>query len=339
MTGLPLGKLPNDLLAGLLNEIAANDHVVVGPGVGHDVAVISPTSQFIAIETDPITFASDSIGWYAININANDIATSGATPKFFLATLLFPPKTTPEKIKAVFVQLQQAAERLGVSVIGGHTEITDAVTRTIASGTMIGEVDHDRLVQPSGLKPADVILLTKGPAIEATSIIAREMPDRLRAASLSDDIIEEAANFLHSPGISVLPDAKTAMDTAPIHAMHDPTEGGVATALWEMAIASDVGMQVDVDALRADETTSAVCEAVGIDPLGAISSGALLIGLAESDSQSVVRALVDSGISVETVATVSASEKGMVWTEGAAVVPWPMFERDEIARLFEQGAK
>ncbi len=236
---LPLGKLPPELLARLLAKAPIQDpRVLYGPGIGMDCAVIDLGQHVLVFKSDPITFATDDIGWYAVQVNANDIATTGATPRWMLATLLLPENLTdPEMVEHIFEQLAQAARQLGISVVGGHTEITYDLHRAILIGTLIGEVEREQLVMPGGARPGDRLLLTKGVPIEATALLAREFPDRLRPA-LTETEIEAARQYLYQPGISVVRDARIAIQTGHVTAMHDPTEGGLASALWELSEAS-----------------------------------------------------------------------------------------------------
>jgi len=173
---LPPGKLPSDLLEKLLTQYTIRDEsVVVGPGIGRDAAVISLGEIFLVAKTDPITFVAPDIGYYAVNINANDIACLGGTPKWFLATILLPEeKTTIELAESIFQQLNTACQQARIVLCGGHTEITTRLDRPIVVGQMLGTVSKERLVRPGGIQVGDDILLTKGVAIEATSIIARE---------------------------------------------------------------------------------------------------------------------------------------------------------------------
>ena len=244
---LPVGKLPLDLLSRLLSQVPVRDERVrIGPGIGLDCAVVEMGDRLLVVKSDPITFASDEIGRYAVQINANDIATTGAQPKWMMVTMLLPEgKTTPELVETIAGQVYAAARSIGVTVIGGHTEITYGLERPILAGTMIGEVDREALITPQGARPGDSILLTKGVPIEGTAILAREIPERL-GGILSPDEYEQARGFLHDPGISVLGDAQAAIRAGKVTAMHDPTEGGLASALWELADASGCSLEVDL---------------------------------------------------------------------------------------------
>ena len=247
MPALPVGKLPPQLLQRLLSAHVSDDpRVVVGPQVGEDAAVLDIGDRYLVATTDPITFATDELGWYALHVNANDLAVRGARPLWFLATVLLPEGgATEHGVERLFTELREACAELGVSLIGGHTEVTAGLPRPIVSGCMLGEVEKDRLVTTGGARPGDVLLLTKGVPLEGAAIIARERAAEAERRGVSADVVKRAREFLRNPGISVVPEARAACAAARVHAMHDPTEGGVATACWELAQAADVGLHVD----------------------------------------------------------------------------------------------
>lgn len=331
----PLGKLPAEHLARLLMRFAVTDpRVVLGPGVGRDAAVISFGDQMLVAKTDPITFASDEIGWYAVHVNANDIACTGAAPRWFLATLMLPEgHTTPSLVDAIFEQIAGACAELGVALVGGHTEITYGFDRPIVVGCMLGEVAAERLVRPDGARPGDALLVTKGVAVEGTAIIARERNGGL--VGLDRAFVERCRGFLHEPGISVVRDAAVAMAAGEVHAMHDPTEGGLATGLWELAEAAGVGLEIDETAIPVLPETRILCERLGLDPLGLIASGALLLVVEPEDAPAILAALERDGIPAVCIGRVVERARGIVLRGERGERPLPRFERDEIARLFE----
>jgi hydrogenase maturation factor len=338
----PLGKLPSEHLARLFERYAAPDQrVVLGPGIGHDAAVIAfcephkgRPDRYLVLKSDPITFATDEIGWYAVHVNANDVACTGATARWFLATLLLPQTGTDEAlVDKIFNEVAHTCQQLGISLVGGHTEITHGLDRPVVAGFMIGEVDADALIRPDGAQPGDILLLTKGIAIEGTAIIAREKGDELKAVDGS--LVVRGREFLHSPGISVVQDAAVAASAGDVHAMHDPTEGGLATGLLELAQAADVGLIVDQAAIPVLPETAAFCEALDLDPLGLIASGALLLAVAPDDVDTIQAALELEDIATACIGRVVAQERGVVIRSGDGERPLPRFERDEIARLFE----
>ena len=332
---LPVGKLPPELLATTLSRAAVDDpRVILGPGIGLDCAVVDLGDRLAVYKSDPITFASDQIGYYLVHVNANDIATTGAQPLWLLVTLLLPEKETGSELPdAIMTQIYDACRDLGIAVIGGHTEITTGLDRPIAMGTMIGEVARDRLITPRGAGSGERVLLTKGVPIEATALLAREFPARLRGA-LTDSEIAAAQKYLFEPGIGITRDARTAIAAGCVTAMHDPTEGGIVTALWELAQASGKTLRVDPGRIPVPALARRVCETLAIDPLCAIASGTLLLTAPPSDAAAICKSLADEGIPCADIGVV-ADGLGIVERKTAAgYETWPRPAIDDITKAF-----
>jgi len=333
---IPIGKLPPDHLARLLAEHARPDpRLVVGAQVGEDAAVIDMGDRYLIAKTDPITFATDEIGWYAVNVNANDVACAGGAPRWFLATVLLPEgKTDTALVDTIFAQMAEACAWLDVTLVGGHTEITHGLDRPVIVGQMLGEVAPDRFVATAGMRPGDDIILTKGVAVEATAIIALEKADEL-GGTFGAEYLRKCQGFLHDPGISVVRDAQIAQAAGTVHAMHDPTEGGLATGLWEMVEAAGVGLQIDEAAIPILPETTALCDQFGLDPLGIIASGALLIACPPTDTATILAALRDEGIQARRLGRAVEEGQGCTLLGPDTSRPLPTFARDEIASLFD----
>ena len=333
---LPLGKLNMSFLADLLDRYAHRDpRVVVGPQVGEDTAVVDFGDRYLVAKTDPITFATDQIGWYAVQVNANDLATSGAVPRWMLATLLLPEaKTTERLVESILAQIHDACEELGIALVGGHTEVTSGLDRPIVVGHLLGEVDKDRLIRTSGARVGDDLILTKGIAIEGTAIIAREMAADLGQRGYEASWIARAQRFLFEPGISVWREARLAIDTVPVHAMHDPTEGGLATGVHEMARAANAGAWIDQGRVPILPQCAELCRTYGLDPLGLIASGALLLAVAPQDSARLLAAYRQAGIPAAVIGRLVPAEEGLTLRDGDAARPLPRFDQDEITKLF-----
>ena len=332
------GKLPNDLLASLLKRIERRDpRVIIGPGIGRDAAVIDAGGpKLLVAKSDPITFASDMIGWYAVHVNANDIACTGATPQWFLATVLLPEDADALLVESVLDQLIEACRDLSVELVGGHTEITLGLTRPIVAGAMLGMVERDRLVRPDGGRPGDALILTKGIAIEGTGVLAREAGERLQRLGVQAEEIEEAKGYIVDPGISVIKEARAACAAVQVHAMHDPTEGGLATALQEMAEASDCGIIVQEDAIEVFPLTRRFCEAADLDPIGLLGSGALLLAVAEEDCAEALRAIEAAGVPARRIGSLVSAEVGVIMEGNSGRSYVRRFPRDEVARFLTQ---
>ncbi|MGC9317180.1 MAG: AIR synthase family protein [Armatimonadota bacterium] len=334
----PVGKLEPELLAELLGGLHIDDPaVIVGPGIGRDVAVLEwgEGDSYLIAKTDPITFATDEIGHYAVCVNTNDVATSGGLPRWFLATLLLPDEQSDETlVRTIFEQIDEACRDLGIALVGGHTEVTYDLGRPILVGLMIGEVEKQNLVTSDGAQAGDRLLLTKRVAVEGTCIIAREMGQELIDRGFDEETVRQAAGMLHDPGISVLAEARAAVSAGQVHAMHDPTEGGIATGLHELAMASDTGIQVAHDQIPFYPETEGFCEALGIEPLGLIGSGSLLIAAPPGDAERITEAVREKGVECADIGEVVEPERGIMIRRGLNWCELPRYDQDEIAKLY-----
>jgi hydrogenase expression/formation protein HypE len=329
---LPVGKLPSACLERLLRRCRPDPRVIVGPGIGRDAAAIEFGDSILVAKSDPITFATDRIGWYVVNINANDVACLGAKPRFFLATVLLPEgRATEDLAETIFDDIEGSCTALDVTLCGGHTEVTYGLGRPIVVGQMLGEVPRDRLVVNDRSRAGDDVLLTKGIAIEGTALIALEKGAELSGA-LDAALLDRARGFLESPGLSVLPEAEAVCRAVRPHALHDPTEGGLATGLHELADAAGLG--VAVDEVEVLPETDAFCRHFGLDPLGLIASGALLVVTAPEDTDAALGALADEGIAVARIGRMVPRDEGVTMQRKDVREPLPRYDTDEVARLF-----
>lgn len=333
---LHTGKLPLEILQRLLADYTGTDErLVAGPRVGEDVAVVDMGDRYMVIKTDPITFVTDEIGWYAVHVNANDIATSGATPRWMLAAILLPEATTtPAMVEAIFAQLHGACADLGIILVGGHTEVTYGLNRPIVVGVMVGEVAREQLLTTAGARVGDRVLLVKGVPIEATAIIAHEKADDLRRRGYDAAFIERAQGFLRDPGISVVGPAQVAARHAGTHAMHDPTEGGLATGLHELALAAGAGLRLDADRVPILPEGQRLCDEYGLDPLGAIASGALIVAVDPTTSEALIEAYRRSAVPCADIGELVPASEGITMVCGTTRCPLPRFDSDEITRIF-----
>ncbi len=293
-------------------------------------------SNSLVVKTDPITFATEDIGYYVVNVNANDIAAMGATPKWFQATILLPAKiATDDLAKRICLDIQKACLDLGIFLVGGHTEVTYDLTRPIVIGSMIGEVKEDGYVQSSGGKPGDAIILTKGIPLEGTSIIAREKESKLLEKGISSETITKSKNLLFSPGISVIKEALLAVKHFNVHAMHDPTEGGLSMGLVELARASKCGFQIIYEDIPIIPEGKELCKLFDLDPLRTISSGSLLIVVEESKSKDLVDLLNKNGVLAKKIGKLTLNPDYLIRQEGkTAKIPYS--EKDEITKIFDE---
>jgi hydrogenase expression/formation protein HypE len=330
MSLLP-GKLPPAVLQSLLRYRGAADRrVILGPAFGEDAAVIDLGSQYLILKSDPVTFTADEIGWYAVHVNANDIAVMGAQPAWFQATIIVPPRTTVATVRRIFRDIDRSARGLGIAVTGGHTEVSPAVTQPVVAGDMQGVLQRNRLVTSAGAKVGDALVVTKAAGIEGTSIIARSFARDARKV-LGSAGQRDAARFHHRPGISVVTEALLAA-RAGATAMHDPTEGGIAAALYELATASRKRLVVDLDRIPVLPHTARLCAHFGLRPLGLIGSGALLMTVPEPKLVSIVAALQHRHIPATCIGRV-ASGTGVEARRDGKRVRFEWSQRDELTRL------
>ena len=307
----------------------------MGPRFGEDAAVIDMGAKYLVAKTDPITFTSERIGWYAVNINGNDVATLGARPRWFLATLLLPEKTTSlSLVRNIFRDTLRACTELGVTLCGGHTEITRGLERPIMVGQMLGEVGKSKLVRKEGQRPGDLVLLTRGIAIEGTAILAREKRLTL-ARELPSKTLRHARRLLFRPGISIVHDAMLAQRHGEIHAMHDPTEGGLASGLYELAKAGGVGLRIWRDKVPILEETRRFSEILEFDPFALIASGALLVVASAKSAPNLLRAYLRHDVTAAIIGEVRDAAEGIQVVEKGRPSPLRVPARDEIARLLE----
>ncbi len=311
----------------------------MGPGIGLDAAAIDFGSTYLIAKTDPITLVGEDIGAYALTINANDLATMGATPRGFLVSILLPQGTSPRQVTQLFVQLDRACRGLNVSLCGGHTEVTDGVARPVVVGCLLGECPKGRLLTTAGVRPGDAILLTKGIPIEAVSILAREQLSELKRR-YQPGFVARCRRYLVDPGISVVRDAAVALRAGGVHAMHDPTEGGLSAALYELAEAAGVGLRIEAGAIRILPEGRRLCADFGLDPMGAIASGALLIAADPAAEVAILRRLSRAGITAARIGTAVMPRGGVkIETREGRLRPIPRFRVDEIARLFARSSR
>lgn len=334
---LPPGKLPKALLAPLLERYARPvSGVVLGARVGEDAAVLESPEGYLVVATDPVTFATEEIGYYGVVINANDVASRGATPRWFLMTLLLPERGITEGgVEEIFRQVESTCSRTGVGLVGGHTEVTPGLTRPLLIGTMIGEVAKERLVTTSGARVGDDLFLTKGIAVEGTALLAREREELLRARGYGEVFLEKARRYLYHPGISVVEEALLAVREARVSAMHDPTEGGLSSGLYELSEAAGVGIEVERERIPILPETRRLCQEFQVEPLGLIASGALLIACHPEDSERLRGTIEGAGIPIFRIGRVVPRERGVILVTGGGERPLPLFERDEIVQVLE----
>ena len=309
---LPPGKIPVDILKEVVfkNLGAKRDEIDIGPSSGIDCAVIDVGDKSLVVSMDPITGALEIVGYLAVNVNANDIATFGCQPSFLVSCILLPERAERKAVEMISSQMNEAAKDLRIAIIGGHCETTPGLSHPIVVGCMIGMVEKGKYVTAAGAKPGDLIILTKSVGIEGTAILATDREAQLTRV-LGSRLLRNAKGFYRR--ISVVKDAMTAFNTGGVHAMHDPTEGGVAGAIHEMADASNLGVKISEHKIHVQPETLRICQAYNIDPLQLIASGSLLIAADPNFADRIIEALRNEKIDAEIIGEfLSSPEKRLI---------------------------
>lgn len=318
---LEVGKLPIDLLARLLDELPPSPpELRLGPAVGEDACAIEVAGGTLVAATDPITLTAEELGLLSVVVNANDVAVTGARPRWFLSVILVPPGTSEGAVRDLFAAMNRTLSRIGAYLVGGHTEITSAVTQPIVIGQMLGIAEAGTVVATSGARPGDIVVQVRPAPIEGAAVLARERAAELGA--VDPLVLESARDAVERPGISVVEPALLAARLGAT-ALHDPTEGGLAAGLHELARASGIGIRVDREAVLWFEPGTTVCRALGTDPWATLASGTLL---AAFPAPSGAESLTDAGFQA---AVIGRAEVGAgVYDSDGRSIPWP--QRDEV---------
>jgi hydrogenase maturation factor len=287
---LPPGKIPIDILTEVVfkNLGAKRGEVVLGPTAGIDGAVLDVGNKSLIVSMDPITGAVERIGWEAVKVNANDVATFGVEPIFLVSCIMLPENSDRKTVEVICGQMDAAAKELGIAIVGGHCETTPGLANPIVVGCVMGLTDKGAYVTAGGAKAGDTLILTKSAGIEGTAILASDREQQLTKV-LNAEMLSNAKKFYSQ--ISVVKDALTAYRTGGVHAMHDPTEGGVLGGIHEMADASSLGVRVYEDKILVEPETAKICRYFEIDPLQLIGSGALLIAAAPEKASQIMENL------------------------------------------------
>ena len=323
---LPPGKIPVDILREVVfkNLGTERKEVVVGPSAGIDGAVLDMGGKSLIVSMDPITGAVERIGWLAVNVNANDVATFGVEPVFLFSCMLLPENAERKLVESISAQMNAATKDLGIAIVGGHCESTPSLAKPIVVCCIMGITEKNCYVTAGGAKPGDKLILTKSAGIEGTAILATDRENELQK-TLSAAVLEEAKTFWNQ--ISVVKDALTAFKTGGVHAMHDPTEGGVAGGIHEMADASNIGVKVFEEAILVQPETTQICSHFQIDPLQLIGSGALIVSVEAERASQIVESLKLERIQASVIGefTENVEQRVLVQKEGCEkALPRPL---------------
>ena len=335
MASFRTGKIPTEVLVRNVFRYrgAVDRSVILGSSVGEDAALVSLGREVLVLTTDPVTGTASDAGWLAVHVNANDVASRGAKPRWFLCDLLLPERSSVVQVDRIMKQIDGAAKGMGVAVVGGHTEVTPGLKRPILVGYMVGVVSKKRFVTSHAARQGDRIIMTKTVGIEGTAVLATDFAYWLRP-KISARNLRRAKGFRSL--ISVVDDALIAVDAGGVRAMHDPTEGGLLQGVWELAEASKVGLVIYESRIAIRPETREVCSALHVDPLRLMSSGCLLIVADKRKTNGILRKLRKHHIPANVIGAVTGRNEGrkLVKVDGAVKSIRPS-ERDELYRVIE----
>ncbi len=287
-------------------------------------------SDTLVLTADPVTFTGERLGVYVAAVNANDIVAMGGRPVYLTTTVLLPQGSTAEEVEGIFSDIASACRRIGLLWVGGHTEVTPAVSRTVVCGQAVGFLTG-RPLSTAGARPRDALCMTKWAGLEGSTTIARIRPQASREA-LGEDGIRAVLGWLDQPGISIVEEGR-ALEGLELSSGHDPTEGGIAMGIHEICRASRVGAVIRQEALCVKEETRRLCARFGLDPLGLLSSGVLLFTAAPAVAEDACRRVRDRGIPAAVVGTIGEPGTGEWLDTGGTRVPLAFSEQDEILRI------
>ncbi|OGD53520.1 hypothetical protein A3K80_07050 [Candidatus Bathyarchaeota archaeon RBG_13_38_9] len=304
-----VGKIPSEILKSIVfrNLGMANDRLLVGPGIGEDAAVVRFGNKALVLSTDPITGTASNVGWFSVHINANDVATFGAKPKWYLCSIMLPKGSRKNVLRGIMKQIDSACTELGVTVIGGHCEVTTFLKKPILVGFMLGETRLNRYVTSGGASVGNVLMLTKTVGIEGTAILATDAENILRK-HLKKGVIRRAQNLYKK--ISVVKEALMAMEVGGVTAMHDPTEGGILCGIWELSEASHLGVRIYQNRIPISSETRSICKILKIDPCRLVSSGSLLIAAKKSFAPKIIKELSGKRIPISVIGEFTKRKHG-----------------------------
>jgi len=330
---LPTGKVPAEVLRRLVFPYCGvkSDRVIQGPGVGEDAAVLDMGDKALVVKANPITGAESRIGWIAVHVNANDVATCGAQPRWFVSIILLPERAEESLLESIMKDIHEACCDLDISLIGGHTESAPNLDKPIIAGFMMGEILKEKCVTTGGARPSDVVILTKGAGIEGTGILATDLGKVLQL-KVSHEILSGAAELLTQ--ISVVREALRAVEVGGIHSLHTPTEGGILNGIWEMTEAAGVGVRINEKDIPIADATKMICEALDVDPLKLMASGALLIALDRGKARRILTDLEKNGIKASIIGEIVDKEEGRILNrKDGNKISITAVDQDEVYRI------
>ncbi|MDD1766828.1 MAG: AIR synthase family protein [Candidatus Methanomethyliaceae archaeon] len=316
MSRLKVGKIPNEILRRVVfARLGAEDtSVILGPNIGEDAALIRISKDIVAFKSDPITGSVDEVGMLAVYVNANDIATRGAIPKWFIQCILLPEGSSIAVLEKICRQIDEAAKEMGVSIVGGHTEITPGISRPIVIGSMLGIVKNERFFTSGGAEVGDLLYMTKSVGLEGTAILSS---DRRIATKFGKAFTSKCKKMLRL--INVVKECMVLTTLKGVTSMHDLTEGGLLGGAWELAEAASSGILLDLKLVPVLEETRLICNALGLDPYRLISSGAIIFTVKRGSETKAEAALREAGVRFAKIGEVNQASRGRSYLDLAGI--------------------
>ncbi|MPW24924.1 AIR synthase [Alkalibaculum sp. M08DMB] len=329
---MEIGKLSNDQLSELIfSKINHRDkRVLVGSGIGEDCSIIDFDKNLCVISSDPITATSNNIGKLGVYVSCNDIASKGVRPFAIMVTVLAPPSIEVDEIKTVMDDIIKVCNELKIELVGGHTEVTDAVNRMVLSITAIGSGSKENLIDEQKIENGDLLLMTKYAGCEGTSILYSDFRYKFEDTLTEQD--KKELNFLGS-SLSVIEEGLIAAEIGAKY-MHDATEGGILGAAWEMAEKSKIGVEINIEDIPILSVTRKITDLLSLDPLKLISSGVMLIVVAKNKKNHMIKTLESNGINTQVIGTFKEGNSRVLYKNGTVEKLLPP-ETDEIYRAYK----
>ena len=324
-----VGKIPPEALVRTVYSHTGrrNPRLIIGPGIGRDIAAVRYDPTLI-LTTDPITGTSTRIGEHSVEVNANDIASAGAKPVWYLCTILLPAGSSEKILSDIMKGIDKASRRLGITVARGHTEATRGLDRPIIAGFMIGE-RRGRIFRAEDIRVGDMIVLTKTAGVEGTAILASDYAHRLK--QIPPEALRRARRF--SSQISVVKEALSLAKIPGVRVIHDPTEGGILNASWELGEAAHLGVEIWADKIPVAKETLMICTRLRLDPLKLMSSGCLLTVVDPRHVDRVVRVLRKLRVGASLIGTITPLAEGSHYSINGKQCNLLAVPQDELYKL------
>lgn len=329
---MKIGKVSNKILENIIinpinNSNINRKEVIIRPSIGEDCTALNIKDEYCVLSTDPITGAVENIGNLAVYINTNDIASSGAVPIGIMVTILLPPNSSENELKKIMSSIYSEASKIGIEILGGHTEVTDAVNKPVISCTVIGKTVNKKFISSSGAKLGQSVIMTKWAGLEGTSIIANDHLNKLKGI-IDDNTIKSACDFKES--LSVIKESEIALKNNAT-CMHDVTEGGILGACWEIAECSKTGIEIYIENIPVAKETEAICSYFNINPYRLISSGCLIITANEAEGEKILKEINNIGIKASLIGKIIEDERILIKNGKKYILDEP--ESDELYKI------